>query len=276
MGTLQQTMAAVLSPSQLVTDRQVRTDGTLTPLQQNLRNGLTASQLVDNWSGTTAQLSCNISLDDVIRREGIPTLADVNRVYGNTTSVRIITGHLQSVLNYAGVELAPAQLAETSLAILSSYYFLNLAELCIFFTQLKNGSRGQFVWGSKVNNQAIMVALHDFCLDRGNAYRKLEQENIRIAADRNYSRIENAAAAMIKGIDSIRELKEKAKTDYSAFRTLFPMLPDNYKPEDLFGAYGEKETVIRTIYGENTPPPGVASEDIYRFLCDYNVKMNRK
>jgi len=42
------------------------------------------------------------------------------------------------------------------------------------------------------------------------------------------------------------------------------------------GAYGEKETAIRAIYGENTPPPGVASEDIYRFLCDYNVKMNRK
>lgn len=232
--------------------------------------------MVDNWSGTTAQLNCNISLDDVIRREGIPTLADVNRVYGNTTSVRIITGHLQSVLNYAGVELAPAQLAETSLAILSSYYFLNLAELCIFFTQLKNGSRGQFVWGSKVNNQAIMVALHDFCIDRGDAYRKLELEKIRIASDRSYSRIENAAAAMINGVNSIRELKEKAKNDYSAFRTLFPVIPDNYKPEDLFRAYGGKETAIRTIYGENTPPPDVASEDIYRFLCDYNVKMNRK
>ena len=110
----------------------------------------------------------------------------------------------------------------------------------------------------------------------GDAYRKLEQEKIRIAADRTFGRIADAASAMIKGIDSIRELKEKAKTDYSAFRTLFPMLPDNYKPEDLFGAYGGKETAIRAIYGENTPPPGVASEYIYRFLCDYNVKMNRK
>lgn len=269
-------MTAVLHPSQLVEGEVRPVTVELTPLQQNLKTGLTVSQLVDSWSGTTAQLNCNLSIDDVIRHEGIPTLVDVNRVYGNTASVRIITRHLQSVLSYAGVELTPAQLAETSLAILSSYYFLNLAELCIFFTQLKNGSRGQFVWGSKVNNQAIMVALHDFCLDRGDAYRKLEQEKIRIAADRSYSRISDAAAAMVKGVDSIRKLKEKAKTDFAAFRTLFPLLPDNYKPEDLFNAYGGKEAAIKAIYGENTPPPDTASEAIYRFLCDYNVRMNRK
>lgn len=269
-------MTAVLHPSQLVEGEARPAAMELTPLQQNLKTGLTVSQLVDSWSGTTAQLNCNLSIDDVIRHEGIPTLADVNRVYGNTVSVRIITRHLQSVLSYAGVELTPAQLAETSLAILSSYYFLNLAELCIFFTQLKNGSRGQFVWGSKVNNQAIMVALHDFCLDRGDAYRKLEQEKIRIAVDRSYSRIADAAAAMVKGVDSIRKLKEKARTDFAAFRTLFPLLPDNYKPEDLFNAYGGKEAAIKAIYGGNTPPPDIASEDIYRFLCDYNVKMNRK
>ena len=33
------------------------------------------------------------------------------------------------------------------------------------FSQLKNGSRGQFVWGTKINNQAIMVALSNFCRD---------------------------------------------------------------------------------------------------------------
>jgi uncharacterized SAM-dependent methyltransferase len=93
--------------------------------------------LVDDWSGTQAQLNCNLTLAQAIRIEGIPTLADINVVFGNATSVRIITEHLQSILRYAGIDIAPQQLAETALSILASYYFLNLAELCIFFTQLK-------------------------------------------------------------------------------------------------------------------------------------------
>ena len=154
-------LQVVLSPSQIVQKTAIRKE--LTPIQQALQAGSTASQLVAEWSGTIAQLNCNVSLSDVANAENIPTLADVNRSFSNSTSVEIITEHLKSVLRYAGVELTNAQLAETALSILSSYWYLNLAELCIFFSQLKNGSRGQFVWGSKINNQAIMVALVEFC-----------------------------------------------------------------------------------------------------------------
>ncbi|KAA4657684.1 hypothetical protein F3B98_28965, partial [Bacteroides ovatus] len=75
--------------------------------------------MVAEWSGTIAQLNCNVSLSDVANAENIPTLADVNRSFSNSTSVEIITEHLKSVLRYAGVELTNAQLAETALSILS-------------------------------------------------------------------------------------------------------------------------------------------------------------
>lgn len=228
--------------------------------------------MVNNWSGMVAQLNCNISLDEIVRRSGIPTLSDVSKVYGNATSVEVITEHLKSVLCYAGVELSPEQLAETSLSILSSYYFLNLAELCVFFVQLKNGSRGQFVWGSRVNNQAIMVALHDFCEDRNMALIRLEKAKVNKATEKNFSTIDDAAAAMIKGIDEFSKLKEEAKNDYYAFRRLFPQLPNNYKPEDLFNAYSGKEIAIRTLFRGKEVSAEEASDRICKYLIDYNVK----
>lgn len=232
--------------------------------------------MVNNWSGTQAQLNCNIALPEAVRTKGIPTLADTNTVYGNATSVKVITEHLQSVLRYAGVELTPPQLAETALSILSSYWFLNLAELCIFFSQLKSGSRGQFVWGSKINNQAIMVALSDFCRDRRNEYIKLSNEKIIEQSQKSYTRIEDAAGAMIIGVKNIQTLKEKAKNDFSAFTELFPSVPSNYTAEVYWKAYRGDEDAIRAIYGDNAPPPNIASDDIGRFLCDYNIRINRK
>lgn len=229
-----------------------------------------------NWSGTQAQLNCNISLADAVRSEGIPTLADVNTVYGNSTSVRIITEHLHSVLSYAGVELTKPQLAETALSILSSYWFLNLAELCIFFSQLKNGSRGQFVWGSKINNQAIMVALSNFCWDRRAEHVKMVNEEFIKQSKKSYTRLESAAGAMVEGVKKIQSLKEKAKTDYNAFRELFPQLPGNYRSEDLWKAYGGNENAIRAIYGDEYPSSSIASDDIGKYLCEYNIKLNRK
>ncbi len=244
-------------------------------MQASLRNGLTASQLVTEWSGTIAQLNCNVSLYDVANAKNIPTLADVNRSFSNSTSIEIITEHLKSVLRYAGVDLTNSQLAETALSILSSYWFLNLAELCLFFSQLKNGSRGQFVWGNRVNNQAIMVALHNFCIERYNMIGKIESEKLIEHIQKSYARIDGAACAIVKGIDEIKKIKEKAKSDYSAFRQLFPYIPSNYNANDLWMAYGGNESAIRAIYKKDVPSADVASDDIGRFLCEYNIKLQK-
>lgn len=232
-----------MSPGQIPQSR--KKPETLTPLQQTLRNGSTASQLVDNWSGTQAQLNCNLTLAQAIRIEGIPTLADINVVFGNATSVRIITEHLQSILRYAGIDITPQQLAETALSILASYYFLNLAELCIFFTQLKNGSRGQFVWGNRINNQSIIVALSDFCRDRRDEHVKLSNETAMKQSQKGFTRIEDAACAMIEGVKNIQELKKRLKTISAPSQNFFLTFPITILPTPIGRHTGE----MRIQYG---------------------------
>lgn len=268
-------LQVVLRPSQIVQETIV-TPKELTPIQQALQTGSTASQLVAEWSGTIAQLNCNVALYDVANAEHIPTLADVNRSFSNSTSIEIITEHLKSVLRYAGVELTNAQLAETALSILSSYWYLNLAELCIFFSQLKNGSRGQFVWGSKINNQAIMVALADFCKDRRREIEHRENELVRKKAETGYARNENLIKDIVTGVQNTRREREKAKQDFKAFCELFPYLPDKYEPMVLWKAWGGNKEALRKIYGESIPPPDVAEMDIGMYLCNYNIAKTKE
>lgn len=268
-------LQVVLRPSQIVQETIV-TQKELTPIQQALQTGSTASQLVAEWSGTIAQLNCNVALYDVANAEHIPTLADVNRSFSNSTSIEIITEHLKSVLRYAGVELTNAQLAETALSILSSYWYLNLAELCIFFSQLKNGSRGQFVWGSKINNQAIMVALADFCKDRRREIEHRENELVRKKAETGYARNENLIKDIVTGVQNTRREREKAKQDFKAFCELFPYLPDKYEPKVLWKAWGGNKEALRKIYGESTPPPDVTEMDIGMYLCNYNIAKGKE
>ena len=268
-------LQVVLRPSQIVQETIV-TPKELTPIQQALQTGSTASQLVAEWSGTIAQLNCNVALYDVANAEHIPTLADVNRSFSNSTSIEIITEHLKSVLRYAGVELTNAQLAETALSILSSYWYLNLAELCIFFSQLKNGSLGQFVWGSKINNQAIMVALADFCKDRRREIEHRENELVRKKAETGYARNENLIKDIVTGVQNTRREREKAKQDFKAFCELFPYLPDKYEPKVLWKAWGGNKEALRKIYGESTPPPDVTEMDIGMYLCNYNIAKGKE
>ena len=179
--------------------------------------------------------------------EHIPTLADVNRSFSNSTSIEIITEHLKSVLRYAGVELTNAQLAETALSILSSYWYLNLAELCIFFSQLKNGSRGQFVWGTKINNQAIMVALADFCKDRRREIEHKESVRIRQDTEKGYSRSETLTKDIVLGAKSIQIAREEAMQSFDAFLKFFPHLPEKYTPEVLWKAWKGDNEALHTI-----------------------------
>lgn len=268
-------LQVVLRPSQIVQETIV-TQKELTPIQQALQTGSTASQLVAEWSGTIAQLNCNVALYDVANAEHIPTLADVNRSFSNSTSIEIITEHLKSVLRYAGVELTNAQLAETALSILSSYWYLNLAELCIFFSQLKNGSRGQFVWGTKINNQAIMVALADFCKDRRREIEHKESVRIRQDTEKGYSRSETLTKDIVLGAKSIQIAREEAMQSFDAFLKFFPHLPEKYTPEVLWKAWKGDNEALHTIYGEKIPAADIAEKDIGMYLCNYNIAKSKE
>lgn len=232
--------------------------------------------MVDEWSGTTAQLNCFVELKDIANANEIPTLADVNVVFGNSTSVRIIVGHLQSIFRYAGVELLDSQLAETSMSMLSSYWYLNLAELCLFFCQLKNGSRGQFVWGARINNQAIMVALSDFSKDRRREIERKENERIQRQVEKGFSRLEDCSQNIVIGTMKVREKAEFAKQDYIAFCEFFPYLPECYDPVILWKAWGGDKEALHQIYGDNIPVSEIAEKDIGSYLCDYNISKTKE
>lgn len=241
-----------------------------------LQTGSTPSQLVNDWSGTFAQLNCNTSLAEVAGVDNLPTLSDIAKVFGNSTAVEIITRHLQSVIKYAGIELPDTQLAETALSMFFSYWYLNLAELCVFFSQLKNGSRGQFVWGSKINNQVIMVALSDFCNDRRREIEKKEVDKIRNHVEKSFSRSEDFAKGIVIGVQNFKSKREKAKQDYNTFCELFPYLPSNYDPIILWKAWGGDKNAIKQIYGDKIPSEEVVEKDIGSFLCDYNVAKSKE
>ena len=95
-------------------------------------------------------------------------------------------------------------------------------------------------------------------------------------SQKGFTRIEDAACAMIEGVKNIQELKKKAKNDFSAFTELFPNVPNNLTAYTYWKAYGGNEDTIRAIYGDNAPPPNIASDDIGKFLCEYNIRINHK
>lgn len=236
-----------------------------------LKNSLTASQLVAEWSGTSAQIRCNVDLHDVVNADNIPTLLDVNKVYGNSVSINIIVNHLRSVLRYAGTELSNEQLGEMALSILSSYFYLNVAELCIYFTQLKNGSRGQFVWGNKINNQVIMLALSDFCCDRKRLIERKETERLKIEMELGYTRNEILCKDIVLGTKAIKEKRDKAIANFDEFLIFFPYIPNRHKPETWWKAWGGDREALCRIYDANITSIDVAKDNIGRFLCDYNI-----
>lgn len=219
----------------------------LTPVQTMI-GSLTFPQLVADWSGTSAQIAAGqLALSDIVQREDIPTLADVNRMHGNIASLTIIAEHLISVVRFAGVEMTQDQAKETALVILSGYYHLNLAELAMFFHRLKCGELGQVVFGKKINNQAIMCALHNFAAERRQKIDRIEAEKAQ--AESLERRAKNYACAVIGGIEGHYQ---KCDEDFYYFVSSFPFLQDltTDRKRILWGRFKEnREDALKTIWG---------------------------
>ncbi|MGL5261964.1 MAG: DUF6633 family protein [Bacteroides sp.] len=194
---------------------------------------MTPSQLVEAWSGTVAQIRAQQDLMTIANNPNIPTIADVSRAFGNETAIKIIANHLQSLCNFGDTEVNPEQFLDTALLIATEYFYLNLSELCLFFRRCKLGQYGQIVWGSKLNIQQVMSALYQFRRDRVEAISKREQEE-----RKKEPKIPMATRMVFlhRGLEGTRKLNQQAKTDYSAFRKLFPFLPEDKQPEEYWEA----------------------------------------
>ena len=106
-----------------------------------------------------------------------PTLAIVNRDYGEQVAVDWLTIELNDYQNFVGVKEENKAtfdvVCELSRMILGRYYFLKLSELMLFFQKLKYGDYGE-MYGC-VDAVRILRALRSFVFDRNIIIDKLEQ-----------------------------------------------------------------------------------------------------
>lgn len=233
--------------------------------------------MVTDWSGTTAQLLISdVLLEDIAGNNTIPTLSEIKSVYGSKPIISIIVSHILSVYKFAGIDIESVQESaiETAALICSNYWYLNLAEVARFFNDLKSGVYGQFVWGSRVNNQQVLVCLSDFIGDRRRAIERVEKNKAETLREKGFCKVDAAAAAMITGVETVKELRDRAITSFNAFTELFPNLPDTYSPDIWWHAWNGSGNALKIIYKNNLPDKEVAKRDIGCYLCDYNIRFN--
>lgn len=107
-----------------------------------------------------------------------PTLAEVNRDYGEQVAVDWLTIELNDYQNFVGVKEENKAtydvVCELSRMILGRYYFFKLSELMLFFQRLKYGDYGE-MYGC-VDAVRILRALRSFVVERNVIIERLEQE----------------------------------------------------------------------------------------------------
>lgn len=234
--------------------------------------------MVANW-GASSQNKCDVSLRQVANHKDIPSVADVNCVYGNATMVAIVSDHIRGVLKYVGIDVSAEalqsnqmlaiQIFDTANIIASNYYFLNLMEIALFFREVKSGKRGQVIWGNKLNTQELMVRLSDFVSDRRIAIEKNETEAKREQETKSFSTIKQAGAAITAGVNGWRKMLEEAKTNYNQFLQMFPKFPHNIAPVIWYNTWMGNTEALEIIFNGETPEN--YEDAIIKHLCDYNV-----
>lgn len=235
--------------------------------------------MVADW-GASSQNKCDFSLRQIAAHKDIPSVADVNRVYGNVTMISIVSDHLRGVLKYVGVDVSAEalqsnqtlaiQIFDTANIIASNYYYLNLMELALFFREVKAGKRGQVVWGSKLNTQELMVRLSEFVSDRACAIERNEMESKKEQEKKGFANIKQAGAAITEGLSGWRRMLEKAKTNYGCFLQMFPKFP-NYPPMCWYNAWLGDKAALSSVFGDVGVIPENYEDAIIKHLCDYNV-----
>lgn len=106
-----------------------------------------------------------------------PSLATINKTYGNTASVQWLIIMITHLNEYSAArKMDSYQIEMCARAINTNYYYLKASELMLFFSRLIGGIYGKVFYGS-VDPTGITAALHDsFIPERELAYQKMERE----------------------------------------------------------------------------------------------------
>ena len=105
-----------------------------------------------------------------------PTLAEINRVYGEETAFAWLVPQLTNLSEYCGCKekLQGKKLENCADVIAIEYYYLKVSELMLFFHRFKSGRYGRF-YGS-VDPLVITTSLREFIKERAVAYERPDQE----------------------------------------------------------------------------------------------------
>ena len=205
--------------------------------------------MVASYSSLKIQAGETRTLIEVAGLETIPTLADLSRAYQtNTYATTLLMNHLVSLLDFMDSGLVKAQYAYLCILLATEYYYLNLVEWVLFFRKCKLGAYGQMIWGDKLNTQTLMIGLRKFISERTDAISRREKQE-----QSKSELIQVQAMNLFTGIDQAKEIARRAKTDYKAFRELYPKLPTDRKEKVYWRAW--------RLY-----------ESVGKMLCEYNIK----
>ena len=106
------------------------------------------------------------SMGEIAQNANIPSLGLLNSTYGDITPIEWLKTQIGSLNDYAenGKGITSEQLTELANLILAEYYYLNMAEICLFVARFKLGYYGEF-YGA-IGPMKIAKSLRQFLNDR--------------------------------------------------------------------------------------------------------------
>lgn len=133
-----------------------------------------------------------------------PTLATLNKTYGNSSSIQLLMVHLSYVneISFFSSRMSVQQIEFTATAIVQEFYYLKVSEIMLFLNGLMTGTYGSF-YPTPVD---ILTLLRErFTPYRNAAYAKHEEEELQQKISDDAERFRNMTDEERKRIQEIKD-----------------------------------------------------------------------
>lgn len=133
-----------------------------------------------------------------------PTLATLNKTYGNSSSIQLLMVHLSYVneISFFSSRMSVQQIEYTATAIVQEFYYLKVSEIMLFLNGLMTGAYGLF-YPTPVD---ILTLLRErFTPYRNAAYAKHEEEELQQKISDDAERFRNMTDEERKRIQEIKD-----------------------------------------------------------------------
>ena len=133
-----------------------------------------------------------------------PTLATLNKTYGNSSSIQLLMVHLSYVneISFFSSRMSVQQIEYTATAIVQEFYYLKVSEIMLFLNSLITGAYGSF-YPTPVD---ILTLLRErFTPYRNAAYAKREEEELQQKISDDAERFRNMTDEERKRIQEIKD-----------------------------------------------------------------------